>query len=252
MRSIKIIAAVAAVALSGCSGTSTSAYSSGPPKTVVTVLAASSLTDAFTRIAHDVEARDPSLTIRLSFGPSSTLAAQVADGAPADVLATASSASLAKVTDAHPELTPVTFATNRLEIAVPAGNPGHIQGLVDFGKPELRIAVCAATVPCGALAQKVLTSAGVVARPDTVEPDVKAVLTKVSLGEVDAGLVYHSDVVASGDAVKGIAIPGFNPSTDYPILPLRSTAGASAFITAVRSAAGQAVLRAAGFEAPVG
>jgi molybdate transport system substrate-binding protein len=217
----------------------------------ITVFAAASLTESFIRIGSDFEAANPGVKVTFNFAGSSALAQQINQGAPVDVFASAAPANMKQVTDAG---APVTFARNRLAIAVPAGNPGKITGLADLGRTELKIALCAEQVPCGAAARKVFDAAGIKAAPDTLEQDVKAVLSKVSLGEVDAALVYRTDVKAAGGKVEGIEFPEAGEAVnDYPIATLAkapNAAGAKAFVDYVLSDKGRAVLGGAGFDAP--
>ncbi len=237
---IRLAAAVIATALTlgvliGCSA---------DDKDQITVLAAASLTESFTTLAKEYERAHPGVRVRLVFGASSSLARQVKSGSPGEVIATASAASLSGVRGVGP---PATFARNRLAIAVPRSNPGKIRSLADLGRPGLRIAVCAPQVPCGEVARRGIDAAGVAVRPDTFESDVKAVLAKVTLGEVDAGLVYRTDIRAAGSAVTGIDI---NPpaTTTYSIVAIR--ASGSDFAAFVGSPRGLAVLTAAGFDPP--
>ncbi len=221
----------------------------------LTVLAAASLTETFTELGDRLMADNPDLTVSFSFAGSSALAAQVVAGAPADVFAAASPATMQTVVDdAGGALAPVTFARNTLEIAVPPGNPGGVTGLADLGRPELTIALCAPEVPCGAAAAKALAAAGVTGAPDTLEQDVKAALSKVALGEVDAALVYRTDVIAAGDAVRGIEFDEASEAVnDYPIVVLDRAANpdaARAFVDLVLSPEGQDLLAGAGFDHP--
>jgi molybdate transport system substrate-binding protein len=193
--------------------------------------------------------------VALSFGGSSTLATQVVQGAPADVLVTASEETMAPVVGADLVAgTPRVVATNVLELAVPRGNPAGVRGLADLADPDLRIALCAPQVPCGAVSRELLDRAGVTAAPDTLEQDVRAVLTKVELGEVDAGLVYATDVRAAGDAVQGIELPeASRVPTAYPVAVLAGAPhprAAAAFADLLASEQGRAALRDAGFSAP--
>jgi molybdate transport system substrate-binding protein len=217
----------------------------------LTVFAAASLTETFTKLGKDFEAANPGSKVTFNFGGSSALAQQINSGAPADVFASAAPANMQQVTDA---VSPTTFVRNRLEIAVPKGNPGKITGLADFGKADLKIALCAEQVPCGAAAKKVFAAAGITAAPDTLEQDVKAVLTKVRLGEVDAALVYRTDVKAAGGSVEGIEFPESDKAVnDYPIATLKkapNAAAAKAFVDYVLSDKGRTVLAEAGFDAP--
>lgn len=219
------------------------------------VLAAASLTEVFEQVAADLEAEHPDLDVVLSFGASSALAQQVVAGAPADVLAAASPATMRTVVDAgDADGPPRLFARNVLEIAVPPGNPGAVQGLADLGDPERTVALCAEQVPCGAAAAQAFAAAGVTPAPDTLEQDVKAVLAKVRLGEVDAGLVYATDVRAAGEEVEGVPFPeSAQAVNDYPVVALREAPNpeaAAAFVEAVLGEQVQSALRAAGFSAP--
>lgn len=250
-------AAVAAtVGLAGCgSDAATSAPGTDRLSGTVTVFAAASLTETFTKLGHDFEAAHPGVKVVYSFGGSSALAEQIRQGAPADVFASAAPANMQQVVDAgEVTATPDTFVSNRLEIAVPKGNPGKIAGLADFGRPEPRIALCAMQVPCGAAAEKVFRIAGITPQPDTREQDVKAVLTKVTLDEVDAALVYRTDVRAAGDKVQGIDFPeSAKVINTYPIAPLAeapNAAAAAAFVDYVHSDPAKKVFAAAGFDTP--
>lgn len=253
-------ALTAAVALAGCGAGDPPAGQvesggSAAVTGVITVFAAASLTESFTRIGRDFEAANPGVRVTFNFGGSSALARQINEGAPADVFASAAPANMEQVTrTAAVTASPVTFVTNRLEIAVPAGNPGGVTGLADFGRADLTIALCAEQVPCGAAARKVFETAGITAAPDTLEQDVKAALTKVELGEVDAALVYRTDVRAAGDKVEGIEFAEADTAVnDYPIAALArapNAAGATAFIEYVLSDQGRAVLSEAGFGDP--
>ncbi|MCV2393786.1 molybdate ABC transporter substrate-binding protein [Actinotalea sp. M2MS4P-6] len=228
------------------------ACSPAGPNDTVTVLAAASLTDVFTELAEDFEAGHPGVDVQLSLAGSSTLAAQVVAGAPADVLATASAATMQTVLDADAATASTVFARNTLMIAVPPGNPGHVRGPADLADPGLSIALCAPEVPCGAAALDTFEAIGVDPAPDTLEPDVRAVLTKVELGEVDAGVVYRTDVRAAGDRVEGVALPGA-VSTDYDLAVLTEAPhpelGAQ-FVALVLSPTGADALARAGFLAP--
>lgn len=217
------------------------------------VLAAASLTDVFTQVARDLEAANPGLTVTLSVGGSSSLAAQVVSGAPADVFAAASPATMAQVVRADAASgEPAVFARNRLQIAVPAGNPGGVHGLADLADEDLTIALCAEQVPCGAAALRLFEAAGVTPAPDTLEQDVRAALTKVRLGEVDAALVYRTDVLVAGDEVEGIDVPEAESAVnDYLVVTLdeaRNPAAAAAFVAYVLGEPGQGLLRDAGFD----
>ncbi|MGZ4647565.1 MAG: molybdate ABC transporter substrate-binding protein [Blastococcus sp.] len=261
MRRLAVLAAAALLTLTGCgagpngSGSAASASSSGGRLTgTLTVFAAASLTDVFGQLGRQLTKDNPGLDVRFNFAGSSALATQLTQGAPADVFASANTAQMKVVTDAGlPAGDPAVFAENVLEIAVPKGNPGHVTGLADFGNASLTLAVCAPDVPCGGAAKQVFAAAGVQAKPDTEEEDVKAALTKVQLGEVDAALVYATDVQAAGSKVQGIPFPEAEQAVNrYPICALKAApnaAAARAFVALVRSADGQAALKAAGFRA---
>jgi molybdate transport system substrate-binding protein len=243
-------AALLALGLAAC-GQDSAADEGGQGGRTVTVFAAASLTEVFTEIARDLEADEPGTTVVLSFGASSALAQQIVNGAPADVFAAASPATMATVVDAGDAVEPVVLARNTLQIAVPADAPDVV--LADFADPERTIALCAPEVPCGAAAAQVFGQAGVVPRPDTLEQDVKAALSKVRLGEVDAALVYRTDVLAAGGDVRGIDVPeAASAKNEYSIALVgeRGSAGAASFVDRVLSEQGQRVLADAGFDRP--
>ena len=247
--------AVLAVAVAGCGGTEATAADDGGPSGTLTVFAAASLTDVFTDLGRRLEDADHGLTVQFNFAGSSALATQLTQGAPADVFASANEEQMAVVTDAGLQAgDPTVFTGNVLEIAVPEGNPGDVTGLADFGDADLTLAVCAADVPCGAAAAAVFADAGITAQPDTEEEDVKAALTKVQLGEVDAALVYATDVQAAGSDVEGIPFPEAEQEvSDYPICAMAAAPNpeaAQAFVDLVESDAGQQALTDAGFRAP--
>ncbi|MBG6056217.1 molybdate transport system substrate-binding protein [Salinibacterium sp. CAN_S4] len=246
---------VGAGLLAGCSAQPAQEQEDGTLSGTVTVFAAASLTDTFGAIADAFEREHPGVAVALNFGGSSALATQIVEGAPADVFAAASESTMTPVADAAlVDGDPTVFVTNTLEIAVPAGNPAGVTGLSDFANPALSIAICAAEVPCGAASATVFDGAGIVPAPDTLEQDVKAVLTKVELGEVDAGLVYRTDVLAAGPEVDGIAFPEASTALGkYPIAQLAASTNqdaAAAFIAYVLSPAGKKVLDDAGFGTP--
>ena len=258
---LALVGLLVAALLAGCgSGSAADGPVAASPGTVrvsgtVTVLAAASLTEAFTALGARFEAEHPGSSVQFSFAASSELAAQVVDGAPADVFAAASPETMRLAVDAGAVRgTPQVFARNRLEIAVPAGNPAGVTGLADLGRPELKVALCAPEVPCGAAAAAVFAAAGVTPAPDTLEADVKATLTKVTLGEVDAALVYRTDVRAAGRDVRGIDVPEAGRAVnDYPLAVLSDAPNplaARAFADLVRSTAGGSVLADAGFDVP--
>jgi molybdate transport system substrate-binding protein len=249
----------AAALLAGCGGDTAGspAHSGGSatPTGTITVLAAASLTESFTTIGRDFEAANPGTSVTFSFGGSAGLATQIASGAPADVFAAASPATMTTVTEAgDAEGAPAVFVRNQLVIAVPEGNPKAIATLADLTRPGLTVALCAEQVPCGAAAQKALTAAGTQLTPVTLEQDVRAALAKVKLGEVDAALVYRTDAKAAAADVDGIEFPESAAAiNDYPIVALTDApnpAGARAFVAYVRSEKAAAVLTGAGFQKP--
>jgi molybdate transport system substrate-binding protein len=228
----------------------------------LTVFAAASLTDVFTELGDELMRQNPSLQVEFNFAGSSTLAAQLEQGAPADVFAAADETQMARVADAGLADEPGIFARNPLMLGLPPENPADITGpggagipgLADLVEVEDTVAVCAPEVPCGAAAAEVLAAAGLEDAPDTYEDDARAVLTKVRLGEVDAGLVYLSDVHAAGDTILAI---GFREASlainRYPVAVLTDApnpGAARAFADLVLSDIGQQVLRDAGFLEP--
>jgi molybdate transport system substrate-binding protein len=262
---VKIRGAVAAFALlllAGCGSSSTTstttpstAASSAGVTGTVSVFAASSLTGTFTQIGKDFEAANPGSKVTFNFAGSSALATQINQGAPADVFASAAPANMKTVTDAgNAAGTPTNFVKNQLVIAVPKGNPKAIAGLADLIKPGVKVAECAPQVPCGAAAATALKAANVTLTPVTLEQDVKAALSKVALGEVDAALVYRTDAKADTKDVEGIEFPESAGAINvYPIVVLKNAAnkaGADAFVAYVESDKGKAVLSAAGFQSP--
>ncbi|MGY1601437.1 molybdate ABC transporter substrate-binding protein [Geodermatophilus sp. SYSU D00815] len=261
-RSALLLAALLALAACGSTaadpgtgtGQGTGADGGGLTGTL-TVFAAASLTDVFTALGDRLAGDNPELDVRFNFAGSSALATQITEGAPADVFASADEARMAVVTGAGLQgEDPTVFTENLLEIAVPPGNPAGITGLADFADADLALAVCAPEVPCGAAAEQVFETAGVTARPDTLEEDVRAALTKVELGEVDAALVYATDVRSAGDAVEGIPFPEAEQAVNrYPICTLAGAPNpeaAQAFVDLVLSDEGQQALEDAGFRAP--
>jgi molybdate transport system substrate-binding protein len=221
----------------------------------ITVSAAASLTDVFQEIARAFEARNAGTEVTLNLAGSSALATQILEGAPVDVFAPADPKHIEAVAGelAGPAR---NFASNRLRIAVPAGNPGGVAGLVDLGREELVVGLCARGVPCGDLAREALDRAGVAARPDTEAPNVRALLTKVRLREVDAALVYVSDVLAGGPEVEGIEVPEeWNALARYPIAVVRRdppSQAAEDFVAFVLSEEARRILARHGLEPPPG
>jgi molybdate transport system substrate-binding protein len=221
----------------------------------VTVFAAASLTESFTEIAKRFEKKYPDVTVRLNFDASSNLAAQIQQGAPADVFASADDANLQKTIDSGDVVAPpAVFAKNRLEIAVEKGNPEKVKRLTDLARPELVVVLCADAAPCGRYAAEAFTKAGVEVSPASKEENAKAALSKVSLGEADASVVYVTDVKAAEDNVSGVKIPEpENVIASYPIAVVKESenaAAAKAWGLFVQSTVAQKTLRKFGFLSP--
>ncbi|MFI6152698.1 molybdate ABC transporter substrate-binding protein [Kitasatospora sp. NPDC051170] len=221
----------------------------------VTVFAAASLKETFTDLGKKFEAANPGAKVVFNFGGSSSLATSINSGAPADVFAAASPATMKTVTDAGGVSgQPTTFVRNTLTIAVPKGNPKHVAGLKDLTAPGVKVALCAKEVPCGAAALTALKAADLQLTPVTLEQDVKGALTKVELGEVDASLVYKTDVHADAAKIDGVDFPeAAKAVNDYPVATLAKAPnkdGAAAFLAYVTSPEARQVLTAAGFQAP--
>ncbi|PKW27574.1 molybdate ABC transporter substrate-binding protein [Phycicoccus duodecadis] len=255
-------AAVAlALLLTGCGTTPDAPPAAGPgaasgPSTgsgvsgQVTVLAAASLTTPFTALAASFEKANPGTTVRLSFGSSTTLAQQIAQGADADLYASAGTTALQQLGDVEPTAT-VTLARNTLEIATPAGDPAHVRSVADLARKDVDVVLCAASVPCGRAADEVLAKAGVEAHVVSREIDVSAALSKVTLDEADAAVVYHSDVVSAGSTVAGVAIPAAqNVTLTYPLLRFGDDPATAAFAAYLAGPEGTRVLGTAGFLTP--
>ena len=245
-----LVAAALLVAACGSSHPAPAGSADGPHGTVV-VFAAASLKDAFTALAGDFERAHPGVRVVASFGGSDSLAAQIVQGSPVDVFASADTATMTTVTKDGDAKTPTVFATNELEIAVPPGNPQHIGSLADAAAGGVKLALCAPAVPCGSAAARAFGSAGISPHPVTLEQNVTAVLTKVELGEVDAGLVYRTDVKSAAGKVDGVQFPqAAHAVNSYPIAVVNTGHNAvtgRAFVEFVLSGDGQRVLQAAGF-----
>lgn len=221
----------------------------------VVVFAAASLTDAFTELGDAFTAANPDASVIFNFAASSELVAQIVEGAPADVFASADLRNMTRLTDAGGQAAePVIFASNRSEIVVAPGNPLGITGLEDLADDELILVVCAPEVPCGAYASQIFENAGIDPVADSYEENVRAVLGKVMLGEADAGIVYATDVIAADDAAEGVPIPAdVNVEARYPIAVTSESPnpeGAQAFIDFVLDDTGQAILAGYGFSSP--
>lgn len=230
---------IALAALASCQSSVDTAQ-----RPMLTVFAAASLQPPFDTIAHQAN-----VDARFNFAGTQTLTAQLTQGAEADVFASADTAHMKTVQDAGLLTRPAkTFAHNRLEIAVGKGNPKGIHTLADLSRPGLVVVLADPSVPAGKYAQQALAIAGVAVKPASLELEVTAVLSKVALGEADAGIVYVSDVVTSGK-VGGVPIPDSqNVVADYSIASVSHRPAAEQFISFVLSPQGQAILAEAGFE----
>lgn len=249
---------VVALVAAGCGDDDGSGDGSAPStpalEGAVRVFAAASLTDAFTELGEAFEAAGDGVRVELNFGSSSGLREQILAGAPADVYASANPPDMDQLVEAGAAVDPSDFATNLLQIVVPAGNDEGVTGLADFADGDLLIGLCAEEVPCGQFGREALAKAGATPAVDTNEPDVRSLLTKVEAGELDAGIVYLTDVLAAGDAVEGIDIPDeHNVTATYPIASLTGAGNhelAEAFVDFVLSDKGRQILGSHGFGTP--
>ena len=235
---------IAASLLAACGG--------GSQTSTLYVFAAASLTDAFKAMAGAYQKQHPDIDIKLNFAGTPTLVTQIEQGAQADVLASADTANMDRLkADGLTSGDAQVFAHNQLEIVVAPGNPKGIKALADLAKPGVIYISEAATVPAGKYAQQALQKAGVTVRPRSLEADVKSVISKIELGEADAGIVYTTDLKAAGARVQGVEIPAEdNVVATYPIVAVKgakNSAAAGAFIAYVLSEAGQSTLASFGF-----
>ena len=250
-----VCAVVIAVGMTTTLGSGVSTAAPAQPRGIVVVSAAASLTDVLPVIAAGFQKRYPGTEVRFNFGGSPQLVEQVNAGAPVDVLATASEPSMAKAVAARSVGRPLLFAKNSMAIAMPPGNRAGVTSLRSLQDPSITTAACAPAVPCGVAATALFARNRVTVRPVTLELDVRSVLGKVMSDEVDAGIVYVTDVRAAGSKVTSIAIPASqNVTTTYPIATVASApnpVGAAAFVSYVRyTTAAQGILRAYGFAKP--
>ncbi|MEI7915563.1 MAG: molybdate ABC transporter substrate-binding protein [Mycobacteriaceae bacterium] len=245
---LRLAAAGLIIALSGCG-------SPGASDSHAVVFAASSLKRAFTEIGRQFTAENPGREIEFSFAGSADLYSQLANGAPADVFAPADAATMDRaVVDGLIEGEPTPFASNRLTIVVAPGNPAGVTSLQSLTRPGLAVVVCAPQVPCGAATKKVEAAAGVRLTAASEESQVSDVLTKVTSGQADAGLVYATDAIAAGPKVTAVDFPesagAVNTYSIALVKAAATSATARAFREFVLSAPGQAILAAAGFAKP--
>lgn len=219
----------------------------------LTVSAASSLTDVMPQLIADFQSRNPQVRITANFAGSSTLVEQLLAGAPVDVIATASEATLDKAVEAGLVAQPQVIARNSMAVVVPAGNPGGVSSLEDLQRPDLLVGLCEVSVPCGAAAAQVISASGVSINPVTQELDVRALLGKVVAGDLDAGLVYVTDARSAGQQVEVIAVPdSVNAVTEYPVSVVRNStqqAWAQRFVDYLTTEPAQSILSEFGFRA---
>ncbi len=221
----------------------------------ITVFAAASLTAAYNEIGEAFMTEYPASKVRFNFASSSDLVTQINEGAPVDIFASADTANMTTLTDARGNAgDPQVFATNSLQIIVEAGNPKGVSSVADLANPDILYVTCAPEVPIGKYAAQVLASAGVTVTPVSLEENVKGIVTKVTLGEADAGIVYTTDVIAAGTSAAGVRVPDdINVVATYPLVVTADApnpAGAAAFLDFVVSEPGQKILATYGFTAP--
>jgi molybdate transport system substrate-binding protein len=247
------VLAAAALVLAACGGDGDSGGSSAATApSELKVFAAASLTAAFTELGQQYTSANGGTKVTVNFAGSQALATQIQQAAPADVYASADLTNMDKVKDLVG--TPKSFASNLLQIVVEQGNPKGIKKLDDLASKDVKVVLAAEEVPAGKYAKQVLDQAGVSVQPVSQEDNVKAVVTKVSLGEADAGIVYVTDVTAGGDKVEGVEIPkDQNVTATYPIATVKASKApdkAQAFMDLVLSDQGQQVLKSYGFLPP--
>lgn len=250
---VLVVLVTAACGGSGAKGSGAKGAGGSRLEGAITVAAAASLREAFTELGRSFERAHPGIRVRFSFDASSSLAAQIVEGAPADVFAAADPVTMRRVVQAgEADGRPRSFARNRLEIVTRRGNPDRVRSLRDLTRVGT-VSLCVATAPCGRLAGSVLRRARVRVPESRISrgPNAADTLAAVSLGDADAGLVYVTDVRVAGRAVTGVPIPAReNGTTTYQIAVVRETqhrAVARLFLADVRSSAGARVLRARGF-----
>jgi molybdate transport system substrate-binding protein len=260
MRSIPFVVGAGALVLgavvAGCGNDdATTPAPAGDVAGELRVFATASLTAAFTELGEAFIGANPDVDLIFNFAAASQLVTQIGEGAPADVFASADQPTMARLTEAGNNASePVVFTTNSAQIVVEAGNPQGITDVADLARPGLIAIACAPDAPCGRYAKQVLDNAGVTVEFRSLEENVRAVVSKVMLGEADAGIVYVTDVINAGDAVAGVPIPdALNVVAEYPIAVTRGASNptaAQAFVDFVLSDEGQAILESHGFVSP--
>jgi len=252
-----VIVSALTVAACGSSSVATSSGTAAPRAALtgsLTVFAAASLTEAFNDVRSRLERDRPDLSITFSFAGSQQLVTQIQNGAPADAVATADRTTMQTLVDAGLVGKPMTFALNKLEIAVAPGNPKHVTGLTDLARSDLKVVLADRSVPAGRYALQALQRQGVTVNPVSRELDVRSELRQVELGNADAAIVYVTDVISAAGAVTGVTIPDDqNVIASYLIavmLRARDPAAARAFIDQLTTGAGRQVLLARGFLPP--
>ncbi len=219
-----------------------------------TVFASASLTEAFEALEIEFERRSGT-EVDLHCAGTARLVVQLRAGATAHVLAAADLRNMQKIVNAGlADTAPRTFAKNRLSIVMAEGNPKQVKGLRDLAREDLLAALCGPEVPAGTYARQALDKAGISLVSVSDEPSVKAIMTMVQLGEIDAGIVYETDVRSAGNTVASIVIPErHNIVARYPVTVLSSghaTTAGQAFVDFLMSQPGQRILQSFGFLAP--
>ncbi|HKW07630.1 MAG TPA: molybdate ABC transporter substrate-binding protein [Candidatus Dormibacteraeota bacterium] len=253
-RPISLLVSAAALAVAACGSSPTSgAASPSALSGTISVFAAASLTDAFNALGQAFQQKNSGVTVKFNYAGTPTLVTQIEQGAQADVFASADTTNMDRLkTDGFTSGTPAVFAHNQLEIVVAPGNPKGISSLADLAKPGVIYISEGPTVPAGKYSLQSLQKAGVTVTPKSLETDVKSVISKIELGEADAGIVYTTDVKAAGSRVTGVPIADqYNVVATYPIVSVKGTQNstvADAFIAFVESASGQSTLGSFGFQ----